>query len=73
MFCVSSYIETVRDDSSNEIIHINARATVVFVIVASVLLMLLYFFMSARFIWLLIILFCISGTETGKEVVQEEL
>ncbi|KAI3841505.1 hypothetical protein MKX03_031118, partial [Papaver bracteatum] len=58
---VSSAAGTVRNDSSKEI-HINAGDAVVFVIVASVLLMLLYFFMSA-FIWLLIVLFCISGTE----------
>ncbi|RZC47220.1 hypothetical protein C5167_040162 [Papaver somniferum] len=59
---VSSAAETVRNDSSKVIIHMNAWAAVVFVIVASVLLMLLYFFMSA-FIWLLIVLFCIGGTE----------
>lgn len=60
---VSSAAETVRNDSSKEIIHINVGAAVVFVIVASVLLMLLCFFMSAWFIWLLIVLFCLSGTE----------
>ncbi|KAI3913354.1 hypothetical protein MKW92_047862, partial [Papaver armeniacum] len=60
---VSSAAETVRNDSSKETIHMNAWVAVVFVIVASVLLMLLYFFMSAWFIWLLIVLFCIGGTE----------
>ncbi|KAI3887059.1 hypothetical protein MKW92_047992 [Papaver armeniacum] len=60
---VSSAAETVRNDSSKETIHMNAWGAVVFVIVASVLLMLLYFFMSAWFIWLLIVLFCIGGTE----------
>ncbi|MCL7051613.1 hypothetical protein MKW94_013458 [Papaver nudicaule] len=59
----SSIAETVKDDSDKEVFDINARGAVVFVIVASVFLMLLYFFMSAWFIWLLIVLFCIGGTE----------
>ncbi|KAI3839810.1 hypothetical protein MKW98_010115 [Papaver atlanticum] len=60
---VSSAAETVRNDSSKEIIHINTRGAVVFVIVASVFLMLLFFFMSAWFIWLPIVTFCIGGIE----------
>ncbi|KAI3907506.1 hypothetical protein MKW92_003545 [Papaver armeniacum] len=60
---VSSAAESVKDDSAKEVFDINASGAVVFVIVASVFLMLLYFFMSAWFIWVLIVLFCIGGSE----------
>ncbi|XP_068645165.1 signal peptide peptidase-like 2 [Aristolochia californica] len=50
-----------KDDS--ETLDISAKGAVVFVISASVFLVLLYFFMSSWFIWVLIVLFCIGGTE----------
>ncbi|CAA7396171.1 unnamed protein product [Spirodela intermedia] len=52
-----------KDDSEKEVFEINAKGAVVFIIVASAFLMLLYFFMSAWFIWLLVVLFCIGGME----------
>lgn len=38
-------------------------SAVTFVITASVFLLLLYFFMSSSFVWVLIILFCIGGVQ----------
>uniref|UniRef100_A0A1D1ZBK0 Signal peptide peptidase-like 2B n=1 Tax=Anthurium amnicola TaxID=1678845 RepID=A0A1D1ZBK0_9ARAE len=52
-----------RDDSEKEVLEINAKGAIIFIIMASAFLMLLYFFMSAWFIWLLIVLFCIGGME----------
>ncbi|PON66904.1 Peptidase A22B, signal peptide peptidase [Parasponia andersonii] len=54
---------TAKDDSEKEILDISAKGAVVFVIVASTFLVLLYFFMSSWFIWVLIVLFCIGGIE----------
>lgn len=52
-----------RIESEKEILEINAKGAIIFVIAASVFLLLLFYFMSSWFIWLLIILFCIGGTE----------
>lgn len=52
-----------KDDSEKEILDISAKGAVIFVIVASTFLVLLYFFMSSWFIWVLIVLFCIGGIE----------
>ncbi|XP_042435648.1 signal peptide peptidase-like 2 [Zingiber officinale] len=52
-----------REDSETEILEINAKGAIVFVIVASVFLLLLFYFMSSWFVWLLIVLFCIGGIE----------
>ncbi|XP_077250447.1 SIGNAL PEPTIDE PEPTIDASE-LIKE 3 isoform X2 [Tasmannia lanceolata] len=52
-----------KDDLEKEILDINVMGAVVFIITASIFLVLLYFFMSSWFVWLLIILFCIGGTE----------
>ncbi|WOL00946.1 signal peptide peptidase-like 2 [Canna indica] len=51
------------EDSEKEILEINAKGAIVFVIVASVFLLLLFYFMSSWFVWLLIVLFCIGGVE----------
>ncbi|KAK2641723.1 hypothetical protein Ddye_023486 [Dipteronia dyeriana] len=59
----SSNVETAKDDSEADIIDINAKSAVVFVITASSFLVLLYFFMSSWFVWILIVLFCIGGVE----------
>lgn len=50
-----------RED--NEIFEISAKGAIVFIIVASVFLLLLFYFMSSWFVWVLIILFCIGGIE----------
>ncbi|XP_020245743.1 signal peptide peptidase-like 2 [Asparagus officinalis] len=52
-----------REDSEKEILEINARGAIIFVIAASAFLLLLFYFMSSWFVWLLIVLFCIGGTE----------
>lgn len=52
-----------RIESEKEILEINAKGAIIFVIAASVFLLLLFYFMSSWFIWLLIVLFCIGGTE----------
>ncbi|KAF2322258.1 hypothetical protein GH714_009605 [Hevea brasiliensis] len=54
---------TAKDDSEQEFIDINAKSAVVFVLTASTFLVLLFFFMSSWFVWLLIILFCLGGVE----------
>jgi len=50
-------------DDAEEIVNIDTKGAVVFVITASTFLVLLFFFMSSWFIWVLIILFCIGGIE----------
>ncbi|KAL0366701.1 UNVERIFIED_CONTAM: Signal peptide peptidase-like 3 [Sesamum radiatum] len=57
------YDALVKDEEEKEILYINTKSAIVFVITASTFLLLLYFFMSSWFIWLLIILFCIGGVE----------
>ncbi|XP_019232716.1 PREDICTED: signal peptide peptidase-like 5 [Nicotiana attenuata] len=52
-----------KEDDDDEILHITAWTAIGFVISASTFLVLLYFFMSTWFVWLLIILFCIGGIE----------
>ncbi|GMP78256.1 hypothetical protein CsSME_00034261 [Camellia sinensis var. sinensis] len=56
---------TVQDDDEKEILDISAKSAIVFVITASIFLVLLYLFMSSWFVWLLIVLFCIGGTEVS--------
>ncbi|GMI78686.1 ARABIDOPSIS THALIANA SIGNAL PEPTIDE PEPTIDASE-LIKE 3, SIGNAL PEPTIDE PEPTIDASE-LIKE 3 [Hibiscus trionum] len=51
------------NDDEKEILDISAKGAVVFVITASTFLLVLYFFMSAWFVWLLIVLFCIGGVQ----------
>uniref|UniRef100_A0A9I9DZ28 PA domain-containing protein n=1 Tax=Cucumis melo TaxID=3656 RepID=A0A9I9DZ28_CUCME len=52
-----------KDDSEDETLDINVKSAIVFVITASSFLVLLYFFMSSWFVWLLIVMFCIGGVE----------
>ncbi|KAJ7957336.1 Signal peptide peptidase-like [Quillaja saponaria] len=59
----SSNAGTGKDDSEDEILDINVKGAIVFVISASTFLVLLFFFMSSWFIWVLIVLFCIGGVE----------
>ncbi|KAM7461584.1 hypothetical protein LguiA_029705 [Lonicera macranthoides] len=47
----------------DEHVDINVMSAVLFVFSASTFLVLLYFFMSSWFIWLLIVLFCLGGIE----------
>ncbi|XP_058774577.1 signal peptide peptidase-like 5 [Vicia villosa] len=59
----SSTAEKGADGSEDEIVNIDAKGAVIFVITASTFLVLLFFFMSSWFIWVLIVLFCIGGIE----------
>ena len=59
----SSNPGAAKDDSENETLDINVKSAIVFVITASSFLVLLYFFMSSWFVWLLIVMFCIGGVE----------
>lgn len=52
-----------RDDSEKEVLDISVKGAIIFVISASLFLVLLYFFMSSWVFWVLIILFCIGGVE----------
>lgn len=54
------------DDDDKEILDISVKGAVVFVITASTFLVLLYFFMSAWFVWLLIVLFCVGGVQVTQ-------
>ncbi|KAL4192788.1 hypothetical protein AMTRI_Chr06g196070 [Amborella trichopoda] len=56
-----------KDDSLKEVLDINLKGAVIFIFAASAFLLLLYFFMSSWFIWLLIVLFCIGGSEGMHE------
>ncbi|KAK7304275.1 hypothetical protein VNO77_45142 [Canavalia gladiata] len=59
----SSNAETEKDDSDKEIVNIDSKGAIIFVIAASTFLVLLFFFMSSWFVWVLIVLFCIGGIE----------
>ncbi|KAL2323808.1 hypothetical protein Fmac_022866 [Flemingia macrophylla] len=50
-------------DDSEDLVNIDTKGAIVFVISASTFLVLLFFFMSSWFVWVLIILFCIGGIE----------
>ncbi|CAN0858113.1 Signal peptide peptidase-like 2 [Linum grandiflorum] len=52
-----------KDGDEEEIINIDVKSAIFFVISASTFLVLLFFFMSSWFVWLLIVLFCIGGVE----------
>ncbi|RRT67141.1 hypothetical protein B296_00039553, partial [Ensete ventricosum] len=55
--------EMNEEDSEKETVEIKAVGAVSFVIVASAFLVLLFFFMSYSFVLLLIVLFCIAGSQ----------
>ncbi|QHO09660.1 Signal peptide peptidase-like [Arachis hypogaea] len=59
----SSNGETAKADSDKEIVNIDTKGAIIFVITASTFLVLLFFFMSSWFIWVLIVFFCIGGIE----------
>ncbi|KAK9932721.1 hypothetical protein M0R45_019945 [Rubus argutus] len=54
---------TEKDDSEDEVMDLSVAGAVCFVITASTFLLLLYFFMSTWFVWVLIVLFCIGGIQ----------
>lgn len=62
-FTQSKDDDVAAKEEDEEILHITAWTAIGFVISASTFLVLLYFFMSTWFVWLLIFLFCIGGIE----------
>ncbi|WCJ41493.1 SIGNAL PEPTIDE PEPTIDASE-LIKE 3 [Euphorbia peplus] len=58
-----------KNDSEQETVDINVKSAIVFVLTASIFLVLLFFFMSSWFIWVLIVLFCIGGIEGMHNVI----
>ncbi len=54
---------TEPDVEEKDIVDINVVSAVLFLVLASVFLILLYYFMSDWFLILLVILFCIGGFE----------
>ena len=55
------------EKEGKDVIYINVLSAVLFVLLASAFLMLLYFYMSAWFMRVLVILFCIGGFEASYE------
>lgn len=53
------------EKETKDVIDINVLSAVLFVLLASAFLMLLYFYMSAWFMRVLVILFCIGGFEAS--------
>jgi signal peptide peptidase-like protein 2B len=60
----------VGDSESKDVIDINVLSALLFVLLASAFLMLLYFYMSAWFMRVLVILFCIGGFEASLETIS---
>ncbi|KAL8154575.1 hypothetical protein AgCh_000083 [Apium graveolens] len=56
-------VKAKEDNDEDEIVEINLMSAVTFVITASAFLLLLFYFMSSWFVWVLIILFCIGGVQ----------
>ncbi|KAK4420121.1 Signal peptide peptidase-like 3 [Sesamum alatum] len=52
-----------KDEEEDEILQLSIKTAIIFVLIASTFLLLLYFFMSSWFIWVLIVLFCIGGIQ----------
>lgn len=52
-----------KEETEKEIISINTKSAIIFVISASTFLVLLYLFMSTWFVWVLIVLFCLGAVE----------
>ncbi|XP_004296701.1 PREDICTED: signal peptide peptidase-like 3 [Fragaria vesca subsp. vesca] len=60
---------TGKEDSEDETLVLNVGGAVCFVITASTMLLLLYFFMSSWFVWVLIVLFCLGGIQGLHNVI----
>ncbi|XP_054805927.1 signal peptide peptidase-like 3 [Prosopis cineraria] len=57
----SSNAATAKDE--DEIVSLDVKGAIIFVITASTFLVLMFFFMSSWFVWVLILLFCIGGIQ----------
>lgn len=56
-------ISASKVEPEKDVMHITTKAAVFFILISSIFLMLLYWFMSDWFVWILIVLFCIGGVE----------
>ncbi|GMI92942.1 ARABIDOPSIS THALIANA SIGNAL PEPTIDE PEPTIDASE-LIKE 3, SIGNAL PEPTIDE PEPTIDASE-LIKE 3 [Hibiscus trionum] len=57
-------------DDDKDTLDITVKGAIIFVILASVFLLLLFFFMSKWFIWVLIVLFCIGAVQGMHNVIM---
>lgn len=57
------YLSDGEPDTSKDVVDINVVSACLFMVLASVFLLVLYYFMSQWFLILLVILFCIGGFE----------
>ena len=55
--------DTEHDDTIKDVVDINVLSACLFMVVASVFLLVVYYVMSEWFLILLVILFCIGGFE----------
>ncbi|KAF3780330.1 Signal peptide peptidase-like 2 [Nymphaea thermarum] len=58
-----SSVATTKDDTEEEALDISVKGAVIFILAASAFLLVLFFFMSAWFVWLLYVMFCIGGSQ----------
>lgn len=54
---------TRKADQEKEILDISVTGAVFFIVTASIFLLLLFYFMSSWFVWVLTIFFCIGGMQ----------
>ncbi|KAL0739913.1 hypothetical protein Bca4012_081426 [Brassica carinata] len=60
---------TRKDDPEKEILDISVAGAVFFIVTASVFLLLLFYFMSSWFVWVLTIFFCIGGMQGMHNII----
>lgn len=54
------------DSEEEDLVNLDTKGAIVFVITASTFLVLMFYFMSSWFMWVLIILFCIGGIQVRQ-------
>ncbi|XP_010508474.1 PREDICTED: signal peptide peptidase-like 3 [Camelina sativa] len=60
---------TRKDDPEKEILDISVTGAVFFIVTASIFLLLLFYFMSSWFVWVLTIFFCIGGMQGMHNII----
>nr|AAM14939.1 unknown protein [Arabidopsis thaliana]AAM15159.1 unknown protein [Arabidopsis thaliana] len=61
---------TRKDDPEKEILDISVTGAVFFIVTASIFLLLLFYFMSSWFVWVLTIFFCIGGMQGMHNIIM---
>ncbi|KAG2244865.1 hypothetical protein Bca52824_093284 [Brassica carinata] len=64
---------TRKDDPEKEILDISVTGAVFFIVTASIFLLLLFYFMSSWFVWVLTIFFCIGGMQGMHNIITAVL